>query len=69
MLKLIWLSVSLLIILLILLQVPNNTGLESIASKTNFLGSPSSAEKFLTYFTWICISAYIVLAIKFNLSI
>jgi protein translocase SecG subunit len=69
MFKLIWLSSSLLVIVLILIQVPNNTGLESIASKTNFLGSPSSAEKFLTYSTWFCISIYIIFAIKFNLAI
>jgi protein translocase SecG subunit len=69
MFKLIWLGSSLLTIVLILIQVPNNTGLESIASKTNFLGSPSSAENFLTYSTWLCILIYIILAIKFNLAV
>jgi hypothetical protein len=69
MLKLLWLSISTLTTILILIKVPNNTGLESIANKSNFLGSPSSAEKILTYATWFGIISYILFAIKFNLSL
>ena len=69
MLKLLWLSISVLTTILILLKVPNNTGLESIANKSNFLGSPSSAEKILSYTTWFGIGSYIILAIKFNLAV
>ncbi len=69
MFKLFWFLTSILAIILILLKVPNNTGLESIANKADFLGSPSSAEKILTYSIWTCTISYILLAIKFNLLI
>jgi len=68
MLKLLWLSISTLTTILILIKVPNNTGLESIANKSNFF-SPSSAEKILTYATWFGVISYILFAIKFNLSL
>ena len=67
MFKIIWFFTSILGIILILLKVPNNTGLESIASKNNFLGSPSSTEKFITYATWLCTVCYLGFAIQFNL--
>ena len=47
MLKFIWLLNNILLIVLILIRTPNNSGLESFATKSNFLGSPNSAENFL----------------------
>ena len=67
MLKIVWLSLSILMVLLVLLKVPNNTGLESIANKASFLGSPSSTEKLITTSTWVLLFVYISLSIKFNL--
>ena len=67
MLKLIWLILDLVLILIILTRTPNNTGLTSFTLKNDILGSPSSTEKFLNSLTWILISLYIALAIKFNL--
>jgi len=66
MLKLIWLILDLLLIISILIRIPNNTGLQSILTKASFLGSPSSAEKFLDKITWLLICLYFFFAIKFN---
>lgn len=66
MLKILWLLNNILLILLILLRTPNNSGLESFATKSNFLGSPNSAENFLNKLTWILIVSYFLFAIKFN---
>jgi len=69
MLKFIWLIVDIFLILLILIRIPNNAGLTSFATKSNLLGSPNSAERFLNNLTWFLIMCYFILAIKFNLSI
>lgn len=69
MLKIIWLILSIILILLILFRIPNNTGITSFASKSNLLGSPNSAERFLNNLTWFFIISYFLLAIKFNISI
>ena len=69
MLKLIWLTINILLILLILIRIPNNAGLTSFATKSIFFGSPTSAEKNLNNFTWFLIFCYFLLAIKLNLSI
>jgi protein translocase SecG subunit len=66
MLKFIWLLNNILLTVLILIRTPNNSGLESFATKSNFLGSPNSAENFLNKLTWILIGSYFILAIKFN---
>jgi protein translocase SecG subunit len=66
MLKFIWLVVSVILIILILIRTPKNSGLESFATKSNLLGSPNSAEKILNQFTWLLITSYFLLAIKFN---
>jgi protein translocase SecG subunit len=66
MLKFIWLLNNILLIFLILIRTPNNSGLESFTTKSNFLGSPNSAENFLNKLTWILIGSYFILAIKFN---
>ena len=68
MLKLFWLLISVALILLIVIRVPNNAGLDNFASKTDLLGSPGSAERFLNNLTWLLIALYVILAIKFNLS-
>ena len=69
MLKLIWLIISLVLIILILTRTPKNSGLESFATKSNLLGSPTSTEKFLNNMTWFFIISYFILAMKFNFSI
>ena len=44
-----------------------NTGLSSFATKSDLLGSPSSAQRFLNIFTTIGIVIYVGIAIKLNL--
>ena len=66
MLKLSWLINNILLTIFILVRTPNNSGLESFATKSNFLGSPNSAENFLNRLTWILIGSYFIFAIKFN---
>mgnify|MGYP000084319656 CR=1 FL=1 len=66
MLKFIWLINNILLTIFILVRTPNNSGLESFATKSNFLGSPNSAENFLNTLTWILIGSYFIFAIKFN---
>ena len=69
MLNIIWLFCCIFLIILILARIPNNTGLGSISIKNNFLGSPSSVDKFLNKLTWGLIIIYFLLASKFNLFI
>jgi len=64
--NLIWLSLSVFIIIIIFLRSPQNGGLASFATKSNLLGSPSSAERFLNNLTAILIVSYLVIAIQFN---
>jgi protein translocase SecG subunit len=66
MLKIIWLLLSLGLIVLVFLRAPQNSGLASFATKTDILGSPSSAEKFLNNLTGILILGYLILAIQLN---
>jgi len=67
MLKIFWVSSNLFLIFLILIQVPSNNGLESIAGKSDFLGSPSRTLKILKIITWTLIVIYIVVACKYNI--
>jgi len=67
MIKFIWILLNFSLILLILIRTPNNTGLESFATKSNLLGSPNSAEKILNNITWFFIVTYFIFAIEFNL--
>ena len=69
MLKIIWLILNLFLIVLILIRTPNNAGLDSFATKSNLLGSPTSTENFLNNMTWFLIISYFVLAMRFNFSI
>nr|YP_010537152.1 Preprotein translocase SecG subunit [Lithodesmioides polymorpha]UYC30939.1 Preprotein translocase SecG subunit [Lithodesmioides polymorpha] len=67
MLKLIWLLLSGFLIFIIFLRAPQNSGgLAGFASKSNVLGSPSSAEKTLNNLTAIGIFLYFIIAIKLN---
>ena len=67
--KFIWLIINLLLVILILVRIPNNAGLTNFTTKSNFLGSANSAEKFLDNLTWILIICYFLFAITFNYSI
>jgi preprotein translocase subunit SecG len=68
MLKLIGAFISLFLIVIIFLRIPQeNTGLASFATKSNILGSPSSAQRFLNILTAIAIVAYLAVAIQINL--
>ena len=67
MLKFIWLIISILLIILIFLRTPQNQGLTSFSSKSNLLGSPSSAEQFLNSLTIILMFTYFLFATFLNL--
>ena len=68
MFKLIGYFISVFLILIIFLRIPQeNVGLASFASKTDLLGSPSSAQKFLNILTAFGILIYFGVAIQLNL--
>ena len=68
MLKLLGTLTSLFLILIILLRIPQeNVGLASFATKSNLLGSPSSAQRFLNILTVVGIFVYLGIAIQLNL--
>ncbi len=68
MLKLIGAFISLFLIVIIFLRIPQeNVGLASFATKSNLLGSPSSAQRFLNILTAIGILVYLGIAIQLNL--
>jgi protein translocase SecG subunit len=69
MLKLIGFIVSMLLIIIIFLRTPQeNVGLSSFATKSNILGSPRSAERFLNILTAIGIFIYFSIALAVNLT-
>ena len=68
MLKIIWIVLSLLLIGLIFLRTPQNQGLTSFSTKSDLLGSPSSAEQFLNNLTIILMISYFLFAIFLNIS-
>ena len=69
MLKPIGFLVSILLIIVIFLRVPQeNVGLSGFATKSNLLGSPSSAERFLNILTGLGILIYFIIAIQLNLT-
>jgi uncharacterized membrane protein len=52
---------------IIFLRIPQeNTGLASFATKSNLLGSPQSAQRFLNILTAIGIGVYLAIAIQQN---
>lgn len=70
MLKQIWFLISLFLIVIIFLRMPQDTiGLSSFANKSDLLGSPSSAQRSLNILTAIAILVYFGLALYFNLEI
>jgi preprotein translocase subunit SecG len=69
MLKLFLFAVSIFLITIIFLRIPQeNVGLASFATKSNLLGSPSSAQKYLNILTALGILLYLILAILSNFS-
>ena len=59
---------SLSLILIIFLRIPQeNVGLASFATKSDLLGSPSSAQRFLNILTAVGIFIYLGIAVKLNL--
>ena len=69
MLKLIGFIVSISLIIIIFLRTPQeNVGLSSFATKSDILGSPSSAERFLNILTVFGIFIYFGIALTFNLT-
>jgi preprotein translocase subunit SecG len=69
MLKLIGFFISILLIIVIFLRTPQeNVGLSSFATKSDLLGSPSSAERLLNILTAFGILIYLGIAIKLNFS-
>lgn len=65
MLKLFGFLVSLFLIIIIFLKIPQeNVGLASFATKTDLLGSPSSAQRSLNIVTGVGILIYFAIAIK-----
>jgi protein translocase SecG subunit len=68
MLKLIASIISILLIGIIFLRSPQESvGLSSFATKTDILGSPSSAERFLNILTAVGIFIYFSIALTLNL--
>ena len=66
MLNFFWLLLSIFLIVIIFLRAPQNSGLASFATKSNLLGSPSSAERTLNNLTLIAIGLDLLLAIQLN---
>ena len=61
--------INIFLILIIFLRIPQeNVGLASFANKSNLLGSPSSAQRFLNILTAFGILIYFGIAIQLNLS-
>ena len=68
MLKISGTLINFFLIIIIFLRIPqDNTGLASFATKSNVLGSPSSARRFLNILTLIGILIYFGVAIQLNL--
>ena len=69
MLKAIGFIISILLITIIFLRMPQeNVGLSSFATKSDLLGSPSSAERSLNILTGAGILIYFGIAIQLNLA-
>jgi preprotein translocase subunit SecG len=67
MLKLIGVFISLALILIIFLRIPDeNVGLSSFATKSSLLGSPRSAQRFLNILTGVGILTYLGIAFQLN---
>ena len=70
MLKVIGFIVSIFLIIVIFLRTPQeNVGLSSFATKSDILGSPSSAERFLNILTMVGILIYFGIALTLNITV
>ena len=68
MLKTFGICISIFLILIIFLRIPQeNVGLASFANKSNLLGSPRSAQRFLNILTFVGIFLYLGIAFQINL--
>ena len=68
MLKTFGICISLFLIIIIFLRIPKeNVGLASFANKSNVLGSPRSAQRFLNILTFVGIFLYLGIAFQINL--
>jgi protein translocase SecG subunit len=68
MLKPIGFVISIFLIIIIFLRMPQETsGLSSFATKSNLLGSPRSAQRFLNLVTAFGILIYFGIAVQLNL--
>lgn len=68
MLKVFSFLISFVLIVIILLKIPQeNVGLASFATKSDILGSPSSAQRSLNIITAIGILFYLITAVCLNL--
>lgn len=68
MIKILGFFISLFLIGIIFLRTPQeNVGLASFATKSDILGSPSSAQRSLNILTAITIFIYFAIAIQLNL--
>ena len=68
MLKILGICISLFLIAIIFLRIPQeNVGLASFATKSNLLGSPSSAQRFLNILTIVGVFIYLGIAFQINL--
>ena len=62
MLKILWGLMSLFLILIIFLRMPQeNIGLSSFANKSDIFGSPSSTQRTLNYITGVSVLVYLFL--------
>nr|YP_003734545.1 preprotein translocase SecG subunit [Kryptoperidinium foliaceum]ADI40330.1 preprotein translocase SecG subunit [Kryptoperidinium foliaceum] len=69
MLKFIGVFTSLFLLVIIFLRIPQeNVGLASFTTKSNLLGSPQSAQRFLNILTGVGIVVYLGVAIQLNLT-
>ena len=68
MLKLFGFIISVFLIGIIFLRVPlESVGLSSFATKSDLLGSPSSAQRSLNILTAVGIGIYLAIAVQLNL--
>jgi len=67
MLKYLWFLLSIFLIFLVFLRMPQeNIGLSSFANKSDILGSPTSAQKSLNIVTTILTLLYFIIAFLLN---
>jgi protein translocase SecG subunit len=68
MLKVIGAFLSIFLIVIIFLRIPQESvGLASFSNTSNLLGSPRSAQRFLNVLTAVCILLYFGIAFQLNL--